>query len=116
MRLCYRDQAFWWFTDTPVSEVWGDDWDDAPYEHNASEPYAQYGPFTKIAIDYALVMPGNGFVNSEYSVQDINNGKVCWGSTYKWDDKQLVIPAGIELSELTAKLRELKIDYYVRAE
>ena len=37
--LCYVDGAFAYFTTRPLAEQWGDDWDDAPYEHNAETPY-----------------------------------------------------------------------------
>lgn len=40
-RLCYIDDdtATAYFTTQPLAEAWGDDWDDAPYEHNAGTPY-----------------------------------------------------------------------------
>lgn len=38
-RLCYIDGPWAYFTTQPVAEQWGDDWDDAPYEHNAGDPY-----------------------------------------------------------------------------
>jgi hypothetical protein len=37
--LCYVSENFAWFTTRSLEEQWGDDWDDAPYEHNAGEPY-----------------------------------------------------------------------------
>lgn len=37
--LCYVDGNKAWFTTKPLAEQWGDDWDDAPYEHNAGQPY-----------------------------------------------------------------------------
>lgn len=37
--LCYVKGCFAYFTSQPVEEQWGDDWNDAPYEHNAGEPY-----------------------------------------------------------------------------
>ena len=37
--LCYIDGPWAYFTTRPVAEQWGDYWDDAPYEHNAGEPY-----------------------------------------------------------------------------
>lgn len=40
MRLCYVSGPFAYFTSKELSEQWGDDWNDAPYEHNAGEPYA----------------------------------------------------------------------------
>ena len=38
-RLCYVNGPFAYFTTKEVSEQWGDDWNDAPYEHNAGKPY-----------------------------------------------------------------------------
>ena len=38
-RLCYIDNCWAYFTTQPLDKQWGDDWDDAPYEHNAGEPY-----------------------------------------------------------------------------
>jgi len=38
-RLCYVERQWAYFTTRPIAEQWGDDWDDAPYEHNAGEPY-----------------------------------------------------------------------------
>ena len=32
---------FWLGTDD-CSDYWGDDWDDAPYEHNAGYVYSEY--------------------------------------------------------------------------
>ena len=38
-KLCYLTDIFAYFTTQELSKQWGDDWDDAPYEHNAGEPY-----------------------------------------------------------------------------
>ena len=37
--LCYVDRNVCYFTSQDIREQWGDDWDDAPYEHNAGTPY-----------------------------------------------------------------------------
>ena len=37
--LCYVKGPWAYFTTQPLKKQWGDDWDDAPYEHNAGEPY-----------------------------------------------------------------------------
>ena len=38
--LCYIDQmGRAYFTTQALSKQWGDDWNDAPYEHNAETPY-----------------------------------------------------------------------------
>lgn len=37
--LCYVCGPWAYFTTRPLADQWGDDWDDAPYEHNAGTPY-----------------------------------------------------------------------------
>ena len=37
--LCYVDSPWAYFTTRPLEKQWGDDWNDAPYEHNAGTPY-----------------------------------------------------------------------------
>jgi hypothetical protein len=39
LRLCYIDSPWAYFTSQEIDKQWGDDWNDAPYEHNAGEPY-----------------------------------------------------------------------------
>ena len=38
-KLCYVSNGVLYFTNKELSEQWGDDWNDHPYEHNAGEPY-----------------------------------------------------------------------------
>lgn len=38
-KLCYIHGDTTYFTTQDVKTQWGDDWDDAPYEHNAGTPY-----------------------------------------------------------------------------
>jgi len=37
--LCYVRHGFAHFTTQSLDKQWGDDWNDAPYEHNAGTPY-----------------------------------------------------------------------------
>jgi hypothetical protein len=37
--LCYLDENWAYFTTQDLDKQWGDDWNDAPYEHNAGPPY-----------------------------------------------------------------------------
>ena len=58
---------------------WGDDWDDAPYEHNAGEVYGEYVNATKdiaFPYDYIVLEPCDGVSNSRYSKQDMIKRKV----------------------------------------
>lgn len=58
---------------------WGDDWDDAPYEHNAERVYGEYVKATKdvaFPFDYLVFEPCDGVSNSGYSKQDMIKRKV----------------------------------------
>jgi hypothetical protein len=124
--LCYVDGRFAYFTTKPLDEQWGDDWDDAPYEHNAGTPY---GPcwhryrekcdcelckrdwnedgtpkfeITKIAFESDHETPAErADGNSTYSVKDINSGAVAWLSRSRWAANPVVppIPAGVTVPE-----------------
>ncbi|MEK6878861.1 MAG: hypothetical protein AABY22_04600 [Nanoarchaeota archaeon] len=39
-KLCYIQDNFAYFTTQDLDKQCGDDWDDAPYEHNAGTPYS----------------------------------------------------------------------------
>lgn len=93
MKLCYIDQPWAYFTTQELSKQWGDDWDDAPYEYNAGEPY-EYNPkhdqgppwqIIKIAFegDYFRT-PCDGQTNSPWSVKQINSQAVAWLYTVTW--------------------------------
>lgn len=58
---------------------WGDDWDDAPYEHNAGSVYEEYVKDTKdisFTFDDLVLEPCDGVSNSHYSKQDMIKRKV----------------------------------------
>lgn len=99
-KLCFVYKNIAYFTSKELDEVWGDDWDDAPYEHNAGEPY-----------DYDLTIcfegeflhdPAYLQYNSRYSVRSINAGAVAWLT----DDEKISIPAGVSPSEFVQKVIE----------
>ncbi len=75
------------FTTRAVEEQWGDDWDDAPYEHNAGRPYHHWveaaGPHWEIAAlrfrsTFLAPRDVSGGLNSPYAVAGINVGEVPW--------------------------------------
>ena len=102
--LCYVDGQWAYFTTRKLSEQWGDDWNDAPYEHNAGTPYEYHDhdkkegrePWTisKVAYDGDFETPCEGHNNSPWSVEQINAGAVAWLRTSKWNKTQAIIPAG----------------------
>lgn len=61
------------------SDYWGDDWDDAPYEHNAGEVYPEYVKrYVEFAfpLNFAIIEPSDGYFNSPFSKEDMKNGEV----------------------------------------
>lgn len=98
MKLCYVEDGSAYFTDKPLSEVWGDDWDDIPYEHNAGTPY---GDTLELKFSHSnLYEPCWGHLNSPYSVKAINSGAVAWLS----DRDSISIMAGDTVSEFIEKV------------
>ncbi|MEE9366058.1 MAG: hypothetical protein V3W44_05155 [Dehalococcoidales bacterium] len=86
-RLCYVSRHIAYFTTQKISEQWGDDWNDAPYEHNAGVPYtylfqndSDKAPWFITWCYWAgpFKTPDNDSSNSQFSVQDINNGQIPW--------------------------------------
>lgn len=82
--LCYIEGNFAYFTDN-LEKQWGDDWGDKPYEHNAGEPYEHHDTkVVKVAFESYLETPAElAGLNSNYSVEDINNKKTPWLSGNK---------------------------------
>lgn len=85
-RLCYVSNGIMYFT-SDFDNVWGDDWDDAPYEYNADPPYRkteENDDYTYIemiayyANDYEFKEPCYGCGNSPFSVKEINSGAIAW--------------------------------------
>ena len=105
-RLCYVDgaRAVAYFTSGDVRDMWGDDWNDAPYEHNAGEPYEprvsrtrkgdrlpvgewELGGMPKWQILQArfsdmkdiVTLPHDGYTRENlWSVEQVNRGEVPW--------------------------------------
>ena len=136
LKLCFIDdeKSCAYFTEKEVTEQWGDDWNDAPYEHNAEPPY-EYdydapeqgvkngaGIYPKITIEKIFFelpcyynVPRTNYLNSPYSVEDINKGVVAW----IWTDNFKLF-AGTTIEEFIATIQnnggkiytELKGDKY----
>lgn len=114
MQLCYIQGNFAYFTNDPEKQ-WGDDWDDAPYEHNAGEPYTHNGQTIEIlAFRTDLVTPAERFYpNSNYSVQDINDGNFPWLSGTSSRNLHIDIYAGATKEEFIQKILESGGEVYV---
>ena len=78
-----------YFTTALMKDQWGDDWDDAPYDLNASDPYDTHridGERVEhiilvlqiwVKAEDWLMMPLDFSYNS-FAVSDINSGAVAW--------------------------------------
>ena len=67
-------------------DYWGDDWNDAPYEHNAGKVYDEFIKTTydiHIPYDYNVLEPCSGMLNSFYSKEDMKKEKVPCIVIYK---------------------------------
>ena len=119
-QLCYVKDGDCYFANTEPEKVWGDDWDDAPYEHNAGEPYShreEYEVFRlKIDTGNNLLEPCEYHTNSPYSVQDINRKRVSWLRTAEWIESHFVIHAGTTVKDFVKTLQSNGYPVYVELE
>lgn len=78
--LCYISEGgMAYFTTNGLDQEWGDDWDDAPYEHNAGTPYGRGGSIVTLCYLSDMETPATRYaINSPYSVRDINQRKAAW--------------------------------------
>jgi hypothetical protein len=119
-KLCYVDSGFAWFTSAPLDKQWGDDWNDAPYEHNAGTPYDWYEksglePYhlIKVAFDGPLETPADlAGGNSRYSVEMINKGHVAWLCD-RWGSSKVAIQAGCNPIEFVKLVQQAGGTVYV---
>lgn len=139
-KLCYIEGDTAWFTTQDLDKQWGDDWDDAPYEHNAETPY---GPSISYYADgrteknprdwnedgtpkfelyhlkfscWKLRTPADDYSNSPYSVRDINAGAIAWLRGRLNNGTPIVIHAGASIEEFKQKVRQAEGQIYVLEE
>ena len=112
-KLCYIDGSMAYFTAKPLSEVWGDDWNDAPYEHNAGAPSGKPeflilgGKIVRAVVRFKgpFLTPADlNPPNSWFSVQDINQGKTPW-LTHSDTGTPIRIMAGTILTEFISLIK-----------
>ena len=89
LKLCYVDGSCAWFTTQDISQQWGDDWNDAPYECNAGVPYEWHVGsdvpeyhLHHVYFESPLTTPADN--NIPLSVEQINAGAQPWLQTDKW--------------------------------
>lgn len=98
-----------------IGEVWGDDFNDIPYEHNSGIPYDDtYGPdgerkeISVIRVPFALPpnigtykfdirFPCTNHLNSPWSTEDINLGAIPWIWFRTTNSRTNGVPRGISI-------------------
>ena len=103
-RLCYIVGDWAYFTTQALTEQWGDDWNDAPYEHNAGRPYewrddGEPWEILKVAFEGRFYRPCDGTINSAWAVRDINAGAVPWLEAWGDDGPGSTLMAGATYDE-----------------
>lgn len=117
-RLCFISEGLAFFTTNELSQQWGDDWNDAPYEHNAGEPYKWregYGePYHILNLYFTSLYdePCEGLSNSPFSVEQINQKCTPWLTSN--DDPPIY--AGETLAGFIEKIKASGGDIYMRKE
>jgi hypothetical protein len=127
--LCYIGYDSAYFTTQSLDDQWGDDWNDAPYEHNAGTPYKYRADrmgdkdqvpwkITKIFFEGNFDTPNEGVLNSRYSVEQINNKVVPWlrGSRFTNLEGKVTIWAGTPLDEFCRTILECGGQIYLPIE
>jgi len=118
--LCYVDRPWAYFTTQALAEQWGDDWNDAPYQHNAGRPYEAYGDkagawrIVRVAFEAGCEMECPADRSARYSVEEINGRLAPWLSPVSVKHR-MHIWAGTPLSEFVRLIRETGGQVYTEA-
>lgn len=129
-KLCFVDNGNAYFTDVDIKDIWGDDWNDAPYEHNCGYPYASVGQefktirFFPTGVGYSIDEPKDSLEfyrtyidNSPFSVEDINNKKTPWLRIYEDDLSEKILEriyAGATIEKVIDIFNKFNVDYIVK--
>lgn len=106
LKLCYVEDGIAYFTNNP--EQWGDDWNDAPYQHNAGTPYQEEGfELMKVGFytAYNYSEPSEYFHSKHFSVEEINCKFIPW--LIPSSVKIPPIFAGESIKEFTEKIESV---------
>lgn len=105
-RLCYVYGNKAYFTTQPLADQNGDDWNDAPYEHNAGLPYLpepnEAYQIIEVTFDDGLFLEPR--FRGSWSVDEINSGIIAWLWTGNPTDST-VIHAGTSLVDFLTKVK-----------
>lgn len=121
--LCYVSGTWAYFTTNDLSKQWGDDWNDAPYEHNAGDPYEWRPPMNgdeykiiKVVFIVDMETPADqANSNSRWSVEQINKKCMPWLMPGQFSTRPMEpIFAGTTLEEFKRCIQQYGGEIYVR--
>lgn len=114
-KLCLILENVAYFTNIPLEEQTGDDWDDSPYDCNAGRPYSRSDDqIIEIMFDSHYEESPSGFHRDWVSVDFVNSGKLPWIRSACWRNVKFEIFAGASIKEFVEKLRQADIDVYIK--
>ena len=106
LKLCYIQEGVAYFTNN--DEQWGDDWDDAPYEHNAGTPYEEEGyEILKVGfyVSENYFEPCDYFNGNYFSVEKINSKFIPWLIPDSIKNKPIF--AGETIKDFSKKIKDV---------
>lgn len=119
--LCYVEGNWAYFTTQSLRRQWGDDWNDAPYQHNAGTPY-EFGehdrkagkkPWEITIVGFRAGLTTPEWSGRYWSVQQINEKKIPW--LFDYDGNDLEIFAGTKLSDFISTVKRIGGEVYLKA-
>ena len=115
-KLCLVLDKTAYFTNIPIEDQTGDDWNDAPYEYNAGEPYPNdKNQIIKLMFEdgFFVKYPCDGYYS--VSVDDINKKTIPWITIRMYDKnvKDTEIYAGETIRGFIEKMHEWDIGVYI---
>lgn len=121
-KLCFIANSKAYFTTQALDKQWGDDWDDAPYEHNAGIPYEwrkdskdDSWQIYELYFESNLNTPDYGHSNSPYTAQAINRGEVAWLESPSYEKEPIRIFAGESCDTFIEKIKKVGGKVYLLA-
>lgn len=112
--LCLVKDCWAYFTTQPLAAQRGSDWDDSPYELNASAPdepgAGETWQISRVAGDWdrlCLDPPTEVYAGRPWSVQEVNAGGIPWLRSASYSDHLIALWAGTPLSEFIRQIESI---------
>lgn len=117
--LCYVRGQWVWFTTCPLDKQSGDDWNDAPYDCNAGNPYEWeerrgVPPYEVFRVAIHGDVGQHYYSKPWYSVNQINRGETWWLRFRPWSSAPREVYAGTTYAEFRRLCDEYGVAVYVK--